>query len=112
MLARLLPTIRRLRRQHWLIVVALVLMGYFAYHAVNGSRGLLAWHQYEEELEAAQQEMAALKADRLELERKVRRMRHDGLDADLLDEVARRTLSLAGPKDVIILLDGQATPPE
>jgi hypothetical protein len=37
-------------------------------------------------------------------------MRHDGLDADLLDEVARRTLSLAEPEDVIILLDGQGRP--
>jgi cell division protein FtsB len=110
MLARLLPTIARLRRQHWLVVVALVLMAYFTYHAINGSRGLIAWHQYEGELEAAQQELAALKADRLDLEQKVRRMRHDGLDADLLDEVARRTLSLAEPEDVIILLDDEGQP--
>jgi cell division protein FtsB len=112
MLARLLPTITRLRRQHWLVVVALVLMAYFTYHAINGSRGLIAWHQYEEDLEAAQQELAGLKADRLDLEQKVRRMRHDGLDADLLDEVARRTLSLADPQDVIILLDRQARLPD
>jgi cell division protein FtsB len=110
MLARLLPTITRLRRQHWLVVVALVLMAYFTYHAINGSRGLIAWHQYEEELEAAEQELAGLEAGRQALERKVRRMRHDGLDADLLDEVARRTLSLAGPEDVIIFLDGPAQP--
>jgi cell division protein FtsB len=110
MLGRVLTTMTRLRRQHWLIVVALVLTAYFTYHAINGSRGLIAWHQYEGELEAAEQELAALEADRLELARKVRRLRHDGLDADLLDELARRTLSLAGPQDVIILLDAQARP--
>lgn len=105
MLRRLLPTLARLRRQHWLVVVALVLMAYFTYHAINGSRGLLAWHEYEQELEAAERELAGLKAERLELEQKVKRMRHSGLDPDLLDEVARRTLSLADPLDVIILLD-------
>lgn len=105
MLGRALSVCGRLRRQHWLSMVALVLVAYFTYHAINGSRGLLAWRQYEQELAAAEEELAALKESRLDLERKVRRMRHGGLDADLLDEVARRTLSLAHPLDVIILLD-------
>jgi cell division protein FtsB len=46
-----------------------------------------------------------VRAERQALEDKVRRLRPDSLDPDLIDELARRHLSLAGPLDVIILLD-------
>jgi cell division protein FtsB len=72
---------------------------------VVGSRGLLAWRQLNRDIEATEQELAAVRAERQELEDKVRRLRPDSLDADLIDEVARRRLSLAEPLDVIILLD-------
>ena len=34
------------------------------------------------------------------------RLRHDSLDPDLIDELARKELSFVEPLDVIILLDG------
>jgi len=109
MQAALIALRRRLRRQPWLTVVGCLLLLYFGYHALNGERGLLAWREYSRELDATRDELAGLRAERAALEQKVARLRHDGLDPDLLDELARRSLSLALPEDVIILLpEGEA----
>jgi cell division protein FtsB len=105
MRARLLDRLHGLQARHWLVVVAYGLAVYFSYHAVVGSRGLLAWRQLNRDIEATQQELAAVRAEGQELEDKVRRLRSGSLDPDLIDELARRRLSLADPLDVIILLD-------
>ena len=110
MRARLSLWAPRWQRQHWLAVVGLGLAAYFGYHAVNGSRGLFAWREVDAELEATQQELESLRAERQILERRVRRLRHDSLDPDLIDELARKELSFVEPFDVIILLDGKDAP--
>ena len=97
----------RWQRQHWLALVGLGLAAYFGYHAVNGSRGLFAWRDVNAELEATRQELESLRVERQTLERRVRRLRHDSLDPDLIDELARKELSFVEPLDVIILLDGK-----
>jgi cell division protein FtsB len=97
----------RWQRQHWLALVGLGLAAYFGYHAVNGSRGLFAWREFDAELEATRQELESLRAERQNLERRVERLRHDSLDPDLIDELARKELSFVEPLDVIILLDGR-----
>jgi cell division protein FtsB len=105
MLARLTDRLHRLEARHWLVLFAYGLAIYFGYHAVVGGRGLLAWRQLNQDIAATQQDLAAVRAERQALEEKVRRLRPDSLDPDLIDELARRHLSLAGPLDVIILLD-------
>ena len=105
MLARLTHRLHGLEARHWLVVLAYGLAVYFAYHAVVGSRGLLAWRQLNRDIETTQQELAAVRAERQQLEDKVQRLRPGSLDPDLIDELARRRLSLAEPLDVIILLE-------
>ena len=100
---------RRLRWQSWLVIVGLGLAVYFGYHAVNGSRGLLASQQLTEELKVAKKELARLQNERRSLERRVKRLRPGSLDPDLIDELARETLSMVKPDDVIILLDPAPT---
>jgi cell division protein FtsB len=95
----------RWQRPLWLVALGVGLAAYFGYHALTGSRGLLAWRDLNAELASTRQELDALRAERTALAEKVARLRHDGLDADLIDELARRQLSLADPLDVIILLD-------
>jgi cell division protein FtsB len=104
MLARLTDRLHGLQARDWLVVLAYGLAVYFGYHAVVGSRGLLAWRQLNQEIEATEQQLATVRAERQELEDKVRRLRPGSLDPDLIDELARRRLSLAEPLDVIILL--------
>ena len=105
MFARLSDGSHRLKGRHWLVLLAYGLAVYFGYHAVVGSRGLLAWRQLNRDIAATQQELAAVRAERQALEENVRRLRPGSMDPDLIDELARRHLSLAGPLDVIILLD-------
>jgi cell division protein FtsB len=95
----------RWHRPLWLVVLGVGLATYFGYHALTGSRGLLAWRDLNGELASTRQDLEALRAERAALAQNVARLRHDGLDADLIDELARRQLSLADPLDVIILLD-------
>ncbi|HEX5079800.1 MAG TPA: septum formation initiator family protein [Geminicoccaceae bacterium] len=93
------------RRPLWLVVLGFGLATYFGYHALTGSRGLLAWRDVNAELASTRQELETLRAERRALAQKVSRLRDDGLDPDLIDELARRQLSLVDPLDVIILLD-------
>jgi cell division protein FtsB len=102
-----------LRGRVWLQPVSLLALGvglatYFGYHALTGSRSLLAWRDLGTEMTSTRQELEELRADRTALAKKVGRLRHDGLDPDLIDELARRQLSLAEPLDVIILLDEES----
>jgi cell division protein FtsB len=105
MLARVTEGLRNLRGRHWLLLLAYGVALYFGYHAVVGSRGLLAWRQLNQDIAATDEELAAVRTERQALEDKVHRLRPASLDPDLIDELARRQLSLAGPLDVIILLD-------
>jgi cell division protein FtsB len=97
----------QLRWRSSLVIIGLGLFLYFGYHAVNGSRGLLASQQLSTELATAEKELAALEAEHADLAWKVRHLRHDAVDPDLLDELARDSLSLVEPMDVIILMDGE-----
>jgi cell division protein FtsB len=105
MIERLIGRLHRLEQRHWLAFLAYGIAVYFGYHALSGSRGLLAWQELTRELDATQQELAELRAERRELTHKVSRLRSESLDPDLIDELARRNLSLADPLDVIILLE-------
>lgn len=99
---------RRMKWQSWLAVVGFGLAIYFGFHAVNGNRGLLASQQMEDELRTSEKQLAALKRERSGLERRVKRLRPDSLDPDLIDELARDMLSMVEPDDVIILLEPTA----
>jgi len=98
--------LRRLRPL-WLVVLGVGLAVYFGYHGLTGARGLLAWREVAAELESTRQELEVLRAERTALAQKVGRLRNESLDTDLIDELARRRLSLADPLDVIILLDDE-----
>ena len=75
MLTRVTDRLHGLEARHWLVVFAYGLAVYFGYHAVVGSRGLLAWRQLNQEIEATEQQLAAVRAERQELEDKVDRLR-------------------------------------
>jgi cell division protein FtsB len=81
-------------------------VGYFAFHAVQGDRGLIALADLEGELATARAALADLRAEREGLEILASRLRPDSLDPDLLDERARAMLDLSHPHDLVVL-----TPP-
>jgi len=91
-------------------VIGVCAVGYFAYHAVHGGRGLLAWQVLEQRVAELRTEAAAVREDRETLERRVRLLHPGSLDADMLDEAARRMLNYGHPDDLVIVIEQGADP--
>lgn len=85
--------------------LAIALMGYFIYHAIQGDRGLLAWIQLTQQLDTAQAELAELQAARKQLEDKVNGLRPESLNRDLLEEQVRQFLGYSHPDEMVVILD-------
>ena len=75
---------------------------YFAFHAFTGDQGLLTSGQRSETLVAKSRELAALRAQRQDLEVRARLLRDTSLSRDLLEERARAQLGFADPRDYVI----------
>jgi cell division protein FtsB len=78
-------------------------IAYFGYHAVHGERGIEEWFRLSGQLETLQQRYAVNAGRIATLEKRVRLLREETLDRDLLDERARAVLGLAQPDEIIIL---------
>jgi cell division protein FtsB len=78
------------------------LIFYFAFHAFTGDQGLLTSSQRSETLTAKTRELAALQAQRQDLEVRAKLLRDKSLSADLLEERARSLLGFADPRDYVI----------
>jgi cell division protein FtsB len=85
-------------------LVGACVAGYFIYHAVQGDRGILAWLRVNQQLEAAQQELAKSATDRAALEQRVALLSNSSLDLDMLEERARIMLNFSDPDDKVIFL--------
>ncbi len=97
---------RQIRRQAKYIigpVIGLSLSGYFAYHMVEGDRGLGAWIRLTQLIREAKAQQAQVHAEREAAEQRVSQLRPEHLDPDRLDEEARSTLNLVGPNEIVIL---------
>jgi cell division protein FtsB len=84
-------------------VLAACMVGYFAYHALQGDRGFNAWVQTKQALREARAENEALAAQQAELTHRVEMLRPDHLDPDLLEERARIMLNFGLPGEYVIL---------
>jgi cell division protein FtsB len=78
---------------------------YFAYHGVNGDRGLLAWRVLEQQVAIARAELDRTRGEREALEQRVKLLYSESLDPDMLDELARRLLNYGRPEEIIILYE-------
>lgn len=98
--------LRALRRRAWFIVgpiLGIMLTGYFAYHLVEGDRGLNAWLRLNREIRVATANLEGVRAQRAALDLKVSELRPDHVDPDLLDERIRATLNLVSPDEIVIM---------
>ena len=75
---------------------------YFSYHLVQGEHGFIAYLQLKVQVAASQAELDVLRAEKSRLAHRVRLLRPDSLDPDLLDEQARRMLGFAHPDELVI----------
>lgn len=76
---------------------------YFAYHSINGDRGLMAWLELKDRVAAAESAAETIGLQRRRIEGGVRLLHPESLDPDLLEERARIMLNYAYQGDIVIL---------
>ncbi len=86
-------------------LLGLAAFAYFAYHGIQGDRGLIAYLQLERQIEIAEQRLAELDAERAVWGHRTKLLRRDQLDRDMLDERARAMLNLVGPDEIVVMVD-------
>ena len=96
-------------RQALVSFVCIIVLSYFAYHAVYGRHGFIAWLSLQNSVDTLEQQFAEVEATHRSLEQQVSLLRPESLDPDLLDERARATLGLADKDDIVIFRDHQAS---
>ena len=77
-------------------------VAYFAYHTVEGDRGVLAWIRLKNEILEAEMQLAKVTTERQALEHRVLLLRPDHLDPDMLEERARTMLNMGRDDEVVI----------
>lgn len=76
---------------------------YFGYHLIHGDHGYFAQKGLEQKLVAAEKTYNDKKEERTALENRVKRLRPDSLDVDLLDERARVVLGFLKADEKVII---------
>jgi cell division protein FtsB len=88
------------------LLVAFISCGlfvYFFFHLMHGDRGYFAWKGVEEKLKTSEARYEKTLQERETLEQKVKMLRPDSIDLDLLDERARAVLGFMKPSELVIL---------
>jgi cell division protein FtsB len=88
-------------RQNLVSLFCLCALGYFAYHALNGNRGLEARFALIERSRVLEPQIRRLEAARVRLERDVRLL--DAGDPDIIEELAIQVLGFARPGDRVVV---------
>jgi cell division protein FtsB len=97
--------IRKRLKQSVAPTICIALAAFFVYHAFQGDRGVLAMNRLNAEIELAKLALAKSDKKRQHLENRVSLVRPDGVDRDLLSELARQQLGMVHPDDIVIFYD-------
>src|ERR1700712_1296661 len=87
-----------------LYVGAALLIGYFGVNAYTGDHGLRAKQDLDQQFASLNEELARLKSDRLQWQRRVELLKSESIDPDMLDERARSMLGYSDPHDLTLML--------
>lgn len=85
-----------------LYVAVALLIGYFGVNAYTGNHGLRAQKDLDQQIAQSSVELATLKAERVNWERRVSLLRSNSLDPDILDERARALLDYVDPRELVL----------
>jgi len=85
--------------------VAICLVAYFAYHLVEGRRGLFAWQHLEVQLTRVQERVTGLKKEEQTLANRVNLLRPEAVCTDLLVERAKEVLGYVHPNEVVMMTE-------
>jgi cell division protein FtsB len=87
-----------------LYVIAALLIGYFGVNAFSGNRGLKAKQDIDQQVAELSTELARLKLERSQWERRIALLKSSGLDPDMVDERARALLDYSHPHDLTMMV--------
>jgi cell division protein FtsB len=91
-------------RHALLLAICVALIGYFAYHAVEGDHGLHKRTMLSEKIKRLEAELKALKEERVRVEHDVALVTTRAREEpDLLDEQARALLNYTRPDEIVVL---------
>ncbi len=79
------------------------LLGFFAWHAFHGQRGFEYRDRLQSESAQLADALAAIQKQRNRVERRVALLRPESVDTDMLDEMARKTLDVGQPNELIVV---------
>lgn len=80
---------------------------YFAFHAINGPTGIVAWRGYQSQRARLEVAVKSSQEAQAALQRRLVLLDPHHVDPDLADELVRRNLDLVKPDEVVVPL-----PPE
>lgn len=84
-------------------ICCLALLGYITWQAQQGRRGIGYSETLTVKAQLLQTEHDQLAARNAAFEKKVKLLRPESIDPDLVDELARRTLGLGRDSDLVVL---------
>ena len=85
-------------------LIWICIAGYFVYHIVIGGRGVVSWSILSYKADQLESELNKIKSENEFLENKIKGMRSDSLDLDLLEEQSERILGFCRAEDTVVLL--------
>lgn len=98
------PRLRSALTTLCLYALAALLIGYFGINAYTGNHGLKARQDLDQQIADITAELAQIKAEREQWQRRVALLKSDRIDPDMLDERARALLSYVDPREVTVLI--------
>ena len=87
------------------IFFVLLIFSYIIYHIVYGDRGVISLLSYSAKSQKTLNELESVKIERQKLQQKVKLLKTDSLDTDMLEEQAKRTLSVSKTNEILINTD-------
>ena len=82
-----------------------ILVAYFLFHMVQGERGLFAWVQLNQQILQKQDENKNLLVELAAWENRIKLMRSESLNSDLLDERVRLMTGFLNKGEAVIFLN-------
>ncbi|NBX73911.1 MAG: septum formation initiator family protein [Alphaproteobacteria bacterium] len=99
------PPMSSRRIRSWLLTgFGMLMVGYFVAHTFSGDRGLFALMQLQTNVQNAQDFLQQLRTQNDWRHDRLKALRAEGADPDLVDELTRRQLNLVKPNEVIVIL--------
>ena len=94
--------------KNWILSsVVIVFLVYFLFYSIYGDRGIISYFKWQHNLTESRAVLDEVKGKKLELEHRVKLLRSESLDPDMLDEQARRVLGVSKENEQVFVVDNE-----